>query len=186
MLFRSAERQLGFEAGDLNDTFRDFALVSRFSTVQISAIGRGMQEAARSAGLTGTALKDAMTSSQKIVNMMRDAGQLTTKSTANITSMMASFKKFGVAEQGAKMAEYMADSTKLLMQGSDETATLLYRAAGYMGKIEELQTGTLLKTPEGIKSMGQGMDKILREFGINSIEEIDNLDRKSTRLNSSH
>jgi hypothetical protein len=46
--------------------------------------------------------------------------------------------------------------------------------------------GTLLKTKEGVKSLGKGLEGILRDFGVGSLEEIDNLsDEAKTRLNIS-
>ena len=181
----NTEKQLGLEAGELNETFRDFALVSKFSTVQVASIGRGMLEAARASGMTGQALKSALSTSKSITEEMQKSSQLTTKAAANIVGLSASFQKFGVAEQGKELSKYLGSSVNLLLNGTDETATLLYKAAGSMGKIQDLQSGVLLKTPEGINNLSKGLDNVLKEFGVESQEKIDKLsDMDLARINT--
>jgi len=181
----NTEKQLGLEAGELNETFRDFALVSQFSTVQVASIGRGMLEAARASGMTGQALKSALSTSKSITEEMQKSSQLTTKAAANIVGLSASFQKFGVAEQGKELSKYLGSSVNLLLNGTDETATLLYKAAGSMGKIQDLQSGVLLKTPEGINNLSKGLDNVLKEFGVESQEKIDKLsDMDLARINT--
>ena len=181
----NTETQLGLEAGELNETFRDFALVSKFSTVQIASIGRGMLEAARASGMTGQALKTALGTSKAITEEMQKSSQLTTKAAANVVGLAASFQKFGVAEQGKELSKYLGSSVSLLLNGTDETANLLYKAAGSIGKIEDLQSGVMYKTPEGIKNLSEGLNNVLKEFGVESQEKIDKLsDMELARINT--
>ena len=57
-------------------------------------------------------------------------------------------------------------------------------AAASAGKVAELQQGTLTKSKEGIKSLAAGMEKVLKNFGIQSLDAIDQIpDEVKTTLN---
>lgn len=180
----STERQLGLSAGDLNETFRDFATAGRMSTVQISTMGMGMRNVARNTGLTGEALKSAITASKTFVDNLRNAAQLSSSSATNVTELTANFQKLGVSDVGGEISKYLTSGTQVLLEGSSQTANFLYMAAASAGKVSELQQGTLTKSKQGIKSLAAGMEQVLKNFGVDSLEAIDKIpDDVKTTLN---
>jgi len=160
----NAERQLGLAAGDLGDTFIDFVNQAGLGVNQVSAIGRGMTEVARQTGLTGEYMKKALDASKPYVTNLRNAGQLTAMSTKNVMQLTASFQKFGVA--GEDITKYLTSGTALIMDGSDKTASFLLQAAARAGVVEELMTGSITKSEEGMKSFAQGYGAILDAMNI--------------------
>lgn len=180
----NTEKQLGFAAGDLNETFRDFALTGRMSQGQIADLGRGMREVAKNTGLTGEALKSAVQSSKAFTDNLKKAAQLTSTASKNVIEATANFQKLGVAEAGGELLKKLTSSTDLLMDSTSKASTFLFMAAGSAGKIGELQKGTLLRTKQGIKDLAGGMENVLKQFGVDSLEAIDQLnDEAKFRLN---
>lgn len=160
----NAERQLGLAAGELGDTFIDFVNQAGLGVNQVSAIGRGMTEVAKQTGLTGEYMKKALDASKPYVTNLRNAGQLTAMSAKNVTQLTASFQKFGVA--GEDITKYLTSGTALIMDGSDKTASFLLQAAARAGVVEELMTGAITKSEEGMKSFAQGYGAILDAMNI--------------------
>jgi hypothetical protein len=180
----NTERQLGLSAGDLNETFREFAIAGRMSTVQISTMGMGMRNVARNTGLTGEALKSAITASKTFVDNLRNAAQLSSSSATNVTELTARFQELGVSDVGGEISKYLTSSTQVLLEGSSQTANFLYMAAASAGKVSELQQGTLTKSKQGIKSLAAGMEQVLKNFGVDSLDAIDKIpDDVKTTLN---
>jgi DNA-binding phage protein len=171
----NTERQLGMAAGDLNETFRDFAVAGRMNEGQIADMGRGMREVARNTGLTGESLKAAVSSSKSFTENLRKAATLTATASKNVLEATANFQKLGVAEAGGELLKKLTSSTDLLMDSTSKTATFLYMAAGSAGKIGDLQKGTLLKSKQGIKELAKGMENVLKKFGVSSLEAVDQL-----------
>lgn len=180
----SAEKQIGLEAGALGDDFVKLHREAGFTNIQINHVAANMREVARDTGLTGQELKSAMDSSKGIVENMKNAATLTADSIRNITTIMAEAQKLGVTQQVGNLLEAASSSSKLFLSSSSETKTLLFQAAGSVGKIADLQNGILMQTKEGQKALGQGLDNVLKRFGVQSIEEVDKLsDEAKTRLN---
>jgi hypothetical protein len=180
----NTEKQLGFAAGDLNETFRDFALSGRMSQGQIADLGRGMREVAKNTGLTGEALKSAVQSSKAFTDNLKKAAQLTSTASKNVIEATANFQKLGVAEAGGELLKKLTSSTDLLMDSTSKASTFLFMAAGSAGKIGELQKGTLLRTKQGIKDLAAGMENVLKQFGVDSLDAIDQLnDEAKFKLN---
>ena len=171
----NTEKQLGMAAGDLNETFRDFAVAGRMNEGQIADMGRGMREVARNTGLTGESLKAAVSSSKSFTENLRKAATLTATASKNVLEATANFQKLGVAEAGGELLKKLTSSTDLLMDSTSKTATFLYMAAGSAGKIGDLQKGTLLKSKQGIKELAKGMENVLKKFGVSSLEAVDQL-----------
>lgn len=175
----NAERQLGLAAGDLGDTFIDFVNQAGLGVNQVSAIGRGMTEVAKQTGLTGEYMKKALDASKPYVTNLRNAGQLTAMSAKNVTQLTASFQKFGVA--GDDILKYLTSGTALIMDGSDKTAGFLLQSAARAGVVEELMTGAITKSEQGMKALGQGFDSMLKDtLGID--ENFDKLPDKMKQI----
>jgi hypothetical protein len=177
-------KQLGLEANAFDETFREMNIAGGMTVNQISDMANGMKAAAKSAGITGDQLKKAVDSAQQINKAMIAAATLTSAAAKNVTSILASSEKFGVGDQAAELLKAASSSSTLLLSASDETKNLLYNAAASVGKVGELQKGILLRSRSGIKDLRKGFDNILRTFGVESAEAIDNLsDESKMQLN---
>ena len=180
----NTEKLLGFEAGELLDKFGDLYRFGVLNQNAIANLGRGMQEVARTTGISGEALKKVLSISDAIVDSMRKASTLTSSSAKNIIELAAGAQKFGVSEEIAAITKAAGSTVNLFKEASDGTRLLLFNAAAAVGKLDQLQTGTLLRSKEGVKSLSEGINKVFRQFGIESADAIDSLsDAAKMRLN---
>lgn len=171
----NTEKQLGFEAGSLGDQFKEWTLAGNMTVGQIADMGRGMRDVARSTGVTGEALKSGITSGQEFVNQLRNAAQLSATAAKNAMELAVNAQKFGVNSQMQPLMKAMASSSNLLLESSSETKTILFQAAGSVGRLDDLMKGTLLRSKQGTKDMAKGFENILSRFGVSSMEAIDQL-----------
>lgn len=180
----NTERQLGIEAGGLADTFDKLNTQFGMSEMQIAEMGRGMREVAKSSGLTGSSLKKAVESSTQFMEMMRNAGQLTSLAAKNIQAISASAQKFGIEKELSPLVQALSSSSNLIMESSEQTKNLLFLAANQVGRVSDVLNGTILKTKQGTKDIAQGLRKVLADFGVQSLEAIENLtDQEKFRIN---
>lgn len=177
----ATEKQLGLEAGELFDTFNNLYQSGRLTEGEIADIGRGMRDIARQTGLTGKNLTQALSASQSIIEAMKRASTLTSSSVKNVTQTLAQAEKLGVTEQTKTLLEAASSTANLFYNASDQTRALLYSAAGTVGKIEDLQNGVLTRSKQGIKLLSEGVEKVLRRFGVESMDAIDNLSDAAKR-----
>jgi len=180
----STEKQLGLEAGDLFDTFNHLYQVGRLTEGELADVGRGMRDIAKQTGLTGKNLQQAMSSSQSIIDVMRKASTLTATAVKNVTQGIAAAEKLGVTEQAKTLLEAASSTTNLFFTASNQTKSLLFSAAASVGKVGDLQKGVLTRSKEGIKALSEGVTNVLKRFGVESMDAIDNLsDSAKMKLN---
>jgi len=172
----NTEKQLGLEAGSLQETFQSYAMSGRMSNNQIAEMGRGMRTVAKTTGLTGDALRGAVDASKDLVDTLRKTANLTTSAANNVLELTANAKKLGIENEMQPLLKALSSSNALLFESSQETQALIFLAAGKAGVMDKALNGTLLKTKDGVKQLRKGFDGILKDFGLNSREEIDNLD----------
>ena len=157
------EEQLGMKAGDLQDTFVDWARGLQMSEGQIAEMGRGMRDVARFTGLSGDALTDVVQKSGQFIDNLKTAGTSSTATVKNIIEMQANFKKVGI--DGTKLMDAMTSTNKLLSV-SAPTFSLLAKAAQQAGVYGKLFAGTLLQSKTSMKAMGKQFANIANQFGI--------------------
>ena len=178
----NTEKQLGLEAGSLQENFQQMVQSGRMSNNQIADMGRGMRQVARTTGLTGEALKGVIDSSMQFVDQMRKAATLSSAASKNIIELGANAKKLGVEEEMNKLRTGLSSSTSLLTEAAGETQTLIFLAASRVGRVQDALNGTLLRSKEGIKDFAQGMKSILQGFGVDSLEAIDQMGDEAKRV----
>jgi len=178
----NTEKMIGVEAGVLGDTFSGMALSTGMTENQLAQFGRSIKETARNTGVTGDNLANAVKQSDQFIKNLRNGARLTTSAASNMVEMMASAEKFGVSEQMGSIAGVATKGLSGLMEASSQQKALLYQAAGAMGATSELMSGTLLSTKEGMKKLAGGMESILGNFGVTSLDQIANMsdEQKST------
>lgn len=180
----NAERQIGVEAGTLNEMFLSMAKAGRMNNDQIAQMGRGMRDVAKNTGMTGDALADAIKSSEQFTNNLRKASNLTASSVENILEISVNAKKLGIENEMQPLLSAMTSTNDLFFKTSDKTRAMLLQAANSVGRMKELKDGTILNSKQGIKDMAKGFDNILKKFGVDSLNAVDNLsDEAKTRLN---
>lgn len=180
----NVEKQIGVEAGSLHETFMDLTLSGKMNNAEIAQMGRGMLDVARNTGMSGEALLDAVKSSREFTENLKRSEQLTADSNLNIIEIVANAKKLGIEGQMRPLLEGMTSTTKLLYESSSQTKALLFSAASSVGRMDDLLNGTITRSKEGINAMAQGFDNILKRFGVESLDAVDNLsDEAKTKLN---
>lgn len=180
----NTERQIGVEAGTLNDTFITMAHAGRMNNDQIAQMGRGMRDVAKNTGVTGDALVEAIKGSEQFTDNLSKASILTASSVENIIEITTRAKKLGIANEMQPLMNAMTSSNNLLFEASRGTQALLFQAAGSVGRINDLMNGTILKSKNGINDMARGFDNVLKQFGVESLDAVDNLsDEAKTQLN---
>jgi hypothetical protein len=180
----NTESQIGVEAGTLSDEFANWHTQMRFNAGQVAEMGRGVRDVAKFTGITGEKLAQAVKSSEQFMTTMRNAATLTASAAKNIIEIQAVSQKMGTADTMAPLMKAMTSTNNLIREASNQTRALLINAAAKVGRVRELMMGTILQSKAGIKDMAKGLEANLRMFGVNSIEEIDNLsDEAKQRLN---
>lgn len=178
----NTEKMLGLEAGALQDTFANWHQQLRMGDGQVAEMGRGLRDVARFTGLTGENLTKAVASSEELLKAMRNTATLSANTAKNIIEISAQAQKMGV-DMGPLM-KGMTNTNNLIREASQQTRALLINAAARTGRLTELMNGVVLKSKAGIKDMAKGLEQNLRLFGINSLEEIENLSEDAKmRLN---
>ena len=175
------EKQLGMEAGDLGDDFIKLHQEAGFTSVQIGAAAKGMLSVARSSGLTGKELRGAMESSKQILENMKNATTLTAQSIVNVTSVMAEAQKLGVTKDVSTLLEAASSSSSLFFSASEQTKNLLYQAAGSVGRIDELQSGILANSKDGMRDLAKGYRNVFEQVAGVTEKEFLKLDAAAKR-----
>jgi hypothetical protein len=171
----NTEKMIGVQAGTLADQFSSMSLSTGMNARQMAQFGRSIQDTARNTGVTGDNLANAVKQSDQFIKNLRNGARLTTTAAGNMVEMMASAEKFGVSEQLGSIAGVATKGLSGLMEASSQQKALLYQAAGAMGATSELMSGTLLSTKDGMKKLAGGMESILGNFGITSLDQIANM-----------
>jgi hypothetical protein len=171
----NTEKQLGLEAGALGEEFMNWHQAGRMTAMQLADMGRGMRDVARNTGLTQEGLKQAVQSSEGFITNLRNAANLTTTAAKNVLEIAANSQKLGVKQEMEPLLKAMTSSVNLLNEAPKETQTLLFNAASSVGRVKELMQGTILQNKQAMADMARGFENILKRFGVESTEQIDNL-----------
>jgi hypothetical protein len=114
----------------------------------------------------------------------RNAATLSAVAAKNVMELSANIQKMGVEKAMRPLVTAMSSTADLFYSASDQTKALLFQAASYVGRVGDLMAGTVLKTKGGMKDMAAGMEKVLKNFGVESAEAIDTLsDGAKMKLN---
>src|SRR5690606_1842171 len=78
----------------------------------------------------------------------------------------------------------LSSSTNLLTEASQQTQALIFSAAARVGRLSDAMHGTIMNSKQGIQDFARGMESVLAQFGVSSMEAIDQLsDETKMRLN---
>lgn len=178
---------IGANAEATADSFTRWHQQTGLSTAQMSNFNRQIQMAGRMTGVVGDQLLQAVDAARDLADAMRDAGNLTSDVAGKFVQITASAKKFGTEKSVLPVVKALTSSVELLQNASDETRTFLAQSAAAVGKLQELQTGQILKTPENRGAIVKGMREVLNRFVSQFGTDIDHLekltDEQRERLN---
>jgi len=165
------------ESSGIADNMGEWNKHLGMSEHSIADVARGIQQTAHLTGMTGQNLAEVVKNSEKFMDMMRSAGQLTSESAKNIIDLQAAATKLGVAESMSDSMAAMSNNATLFLKASKETQSLMFMSASSVGRMAELQKGTLLQTKGGMKDMARGLENTFKKFsGGQGFGQIDKMD----------
>lgn len=163
----STAKLLGASAESTADEFANWHQHLGLSTSSTVRMGRELQMVARLTGVTGDNLIEAAKQARTLATEMRNAGTYTDEAARKLIQVAAAAKKYGTEQSIQPLMEAMSSSVNLYNKTDEKTRALLFNAAaraGKTGRIGDLQSGQLLNTPEGMKDMADGLEKLLLQF----------------------
>ena len=98
-------RMLNMDMGAVNEQFMDWMFHLGLSANSMSVLGRHMQHIAKTTGLTGTRLQNAMKNADQLANKLKSSAGFTTEAAKRATSLAASMEKYGVSEAANPLLE---------------------------------------------------------------------------------
>lgn len=163
---------IGADAEQTADELADWTMHMGLTTDQTAKLARNTQQVGRLTGVFGDNLLQAVKSARSLAENMRDAGTYTDKAAKELVQFSAAAKKFGTEKEITPLLEAMSSSVNLF-KANQGTFALLAQAAGSVGRLQDLQTGQILNTPEGSKDMAKGLRNVLDRFtGGRSVEDL--------------
>jgi len=151
----STERQLGLEAGTLNDHFKSLTMEAGFSSGQVEQMGRDMSNVAKASGLSGQAMKDVLEKSKELAKVLQSSGTLTVDANKNILHFMAEAKKLGVEEGAAEFGKTISG----LKEFTKSQNYFLKQAVGNAGEFNQVINGTLLGDKKALSKVAEQYQK---------------------------
>jgi hypothetical protein len=151
----STERQLGLEAGTLNDHFKSLTMEAGFSSGQVEQMGRDMSNVAKASGLSGQAMKDVLEKSKELAKVLQSSGTLTVDANKNILHFMAEAKKLGVEEGAAEFGKTISS----LKEFTKSQNHFLQQAVGNAGEFNQVINGTLLGDKKALSKVAEQYQK---------------------------
>jgi hypothetical protein len=130
-------------------------------------------------GVTGEELMRAVKSSEEIMRSMANVGTLSAEASRNIISVMAEAQKLGVEEPAKKIMNATTSMTKLYFEADAQTQAFLFTMANRLGKMDELNSGALLKSRGNLKKMSEAMIGQLSDITGGQIRSMEDLDKLS-------
>ncbi|MBP7565546.1 MAG: hypothetical protein KA795_06030, partial [Burkholderiaceae bacterium] len=126
----------------------------------------------------------AVSASEGFIKNMRNAATLTATAAKNLIEISANAQKMGIADSIDPLIKGMTSTNTLFRESSQQVKSLLFNSAAAVGRINELQNGTILQSKEGIKDMARGLENQLKLFGVSGVEAIDQMsDEAKMKLN---
>ena len=177
----NVENQIGLKAGELQDTFQSWNVSGRMTTGQIAEMGRGLRDVAKFTGMTGESLKSAIESNKEFINQLRNSATLTAAAAKNIIEIGANAKRLGIEGEMQPLMKAMTSSSHLLLEASSGVQAFLFSAASSVNRMDDLTNGIITRSKSGIKDMAKGINNILKQFGVESVEAIDQLSDAAKR-----
>lgn len=165
---------LDMEAESVAETFMDWHMKLNMNGDQINEMNRGLRDVARTTGVTGAALKNAVDSSAELMKSMQKAGTLNAENAKSMIGLMASAEKFGAKDLMQELLTTGASWTNLYQKAGGQQQAFYFALAKFSGRTNEAMKADFMKTKDSIKASVGGMEKMFEEFtGGRTIKEFE-------------
>jgi hypothetical protein len=174
------EKQLGLQAGELQETFRSMSINMNMSEIQVGKMALSLSSVAKSSGLTGAAMKDVVANTEKTMKLFKEFRGSTGDIGVNLAKANAEAKKLGVEDTMNEITSSFAGMTYDLTSGANQGMVALRQMAAQYGGGAELAAkaldGTMANSEKDMKQFAIGFEKTLsQQIGVNSLKDIDKL-----------
>jgi phage-related protein len=167
---------IGSGAEATADLFGDWHRTLKLSSGQMSQLARDTKQIAKSTGVTGDNLIDAMKSSEGILKNLYNQGNLTNSAMKNVIKSMAQAKKMGVEDTFGKLGDALSSTNKLFFEADDSTKSFLFQMAARIGEFDSMSSGTFMQSRSKMKKMGEGMESMMIEMAQGLGADVKNFD----------
>ena len=155
---------LGMSGDSMNELFMDWHYQIGLSSIELANMGRHMQQIARSSGLTGVQLEQAMQSSNAVIKNMQKQGSASLNNMKKVTEFMASAQKIGF-EGSQEMITALSDGRALAESTMNSFLRQSAAMAANAGQAQmNLTMGTTLDDPMGMKNLAGGMENKIEQL----------------------
>jgi len=177
----AASTLIGSSTEATADLFGEWNRTLGLSERQMQQLSRDSLSVSRSTGVTGDELVNAMNASKKILENLRNQGNLTSLAMKNVIGMSAEAQKVGVGDAYMKIANALSSTNSLLESTSDATGGYLLSVGAAIGKTGTMLEGTFMQSRKNLGSLASGMEGTLKrltgDVGM-TFEQIGNLSVK--------
>ena len=157
-------QQLSMNSDNIAKLFMDWHLQLGMSSLQLSNIGRQMQQIARTSGVTGQNLENAVQQAQKLIEELRSAGTLNPAAMTNIMELTTHMEKYGVSGAAANMMTALS-SGKNYMNADPATQSMMMRFAdGNADLMDKIFQGSVMRNKTDIRNFGEGMGAEVQRY----------------------
>jgi hypothetical protein len=143
----STATMINANAEATSDQFSEWNRQLGLSNLQLSMLGRSMQDIQKTTGVSGDNLLEAAKAANQTINTLRNfTGGVNARSMASAIETQASFSKFGSAEMGGKMEAVLSGGDRAIAQGGP-LATAMAQTANNMDMTNEFSSGQMMQDP---------------------------------------
>ena len=178
------EKQIGIESGSLTDDFRSLVESLKFSSIEVSELGRGIANVAKSANLSGEAMKDVVAKTNELSKTLKSQGTFTAQSNTQIAGIVAEAKKLDALDPLTQIFQGLEDTAigKKDIQGM---GVLVQQAISESAMLTKVQSRTLLSSATGTREFAEALEKATKNFagGVSSLEEYEKLVYEASKGN---
>jgi hypothetical protein len=166
---------IGSKADDTNELFADWSQHLGASNNELSIMGRGLTQIARTSGVFGDNLLKVAKSSMTFLQTMRESGTFTAEAANNVTALLVEAQKRGVSKG---MENLLALFSKSLLEGDQGSRMLAVIGAGNNRKVaNQLVSGTIASDKDSLKVVATNLKKFLDQqsktkFGVEKFEQL--------------
>ena len=159
------------EAASLSDTFFDWNQKIGLTGTQLGSLAHEIKEVSRYTGVVSTNLAESVRSSERYLDKMRSANNLTASAAANIIALQTSAKKLGYDDN---MSEFLNGLTSRnnFVNSSKENISFTAQAASKGGVLDELNAGSMAQSTESLKSLNEGIKRNFKDFANIDLNEV--------------
>ena len=159
-------KTLHMSTSSINDLFMDWHMSLGMSENSLAEMGRHMRSVSISTGVTGEQMAAAMKNADGVAKNLKKSGLASVDAMKKVNSFMVAAQKHGY-EGAAELMNALGTQEGFLE--SKQKVFLMKSAAALGGErgnqaMGDLQMGRTLQTPDGMKNLMEGQEKLVRNM----------------------